>query len=288
MKILITGANGMLSYAFKKTLQSKNMSRASKEAVDRLILTDINNMDITKAKEVLKFFNKTKPEIVIHTAAYTDVDGAETNKSQASKINRDGTRNVAVAAKNLDIPIVYISTDYVFGGGKRKPYTENDKPNPLSVYGLSKYAGEKEVRSITKKHYITRSAWLYGPRGKNFVMTILRLAGELGELKIVNDQKGCPTYTFDLAGAISKLIRSGKYGTYHIVNSGSCTWFQYAKEILKIKKINKRVIPITTKELGKPAKRPKYSVLSTKKINELKIKTPNWKTALKEFLRSIK
>lgn len=276
MKILITGADGMLSHALKKTLRPKN----------RLILTDINNMDITKAKEVFEFFNKTKPEIVIHTAAYTDVDGAETNKSLALKINRDGTRNVAIAAKKLDIPIVYFSTDYVFGGGKRKPYTENDKPNPLSVYGTSKYAGEKEVRKITKKHYIARSAWLYGPGGKNFIMTILRLANELNELKIVNDQKGCPTYTFDLARAVLKLIQSEQYGTYHIVNSGSCTWFQFAKEILKIKKINKKVVPITSKELNRPAKRPTYSVLSNHKAEKIGIRFRSWKKALADFLKT--
>jgi dTDP-4-dehydrorhamnose reductase len=277
MKILITGANGMLAHALKKILRPQN----------RLILTDIDNMDITKTKEVLKFFNKTKPEIVIHTAAYTDVDGAESNKSLALKINRDGTINIAIAAKKLDIPIVYISTDYVFGGGKRKPYTENDKPNPLSVYGTSKYAGEKEVKRITKKHYITRSAWLYGPGGKNFIMTILRLANELDELKIVNDQKGCPTYTFDLAKAISKLIKNEKYGLYHVVNSGSCTWFGFAKEILKIKKIKKKVIPITSKELNRPAKRPTYSVLSNKKVKKIGVNLRPWQKALANFLETI-
>jgi dTDP-4-dehydrorhamnose reductase len=276
MKILITGANGMLSLALKKILRPRN----------RLILTDIDNMDITKAQEVLKFFNKTKPEIVIHTAAYTDVDGAETNKSLALKINRDGTRNVARAAKSLDIPIVYISTDYVFGGGKRKPYTENDRPNPLSVYGMSKYAGEKEIRKITKKYYITRSAWLYGPGGKNFVVTISRLAHELDELKIVNDQKGCPTYTFDLAEVISKLIRSGKFGLYHVVNSSSCTWFGFTKEILKIKKIKKKIIPITSEELNRPAKRPTFSVLSNKKLQGVGVKMRPWAEALKSYLKN--
>ncbi|MCX6811253.1 MAG: dTDP-4-dehydrorhamnose reductase [Candidatus Berkelbacteria bacterium] len=277
MKILITGANGMLSLALKKKLRPKN----------KLILTDIHNMDITKAKKVSDFFNKTNPEIVIHAAAYTDVDGAEANKALALKINRDGTRNVALVCKKLDIPIVYISTDYIFGGGKKKPYTEKNKPNPLSVYGFSKYAGEKEIRRITKKHYITRSAWLYGPGGKNFVMTILRLASELDELKIVNDQRGCPTYTFDLAEVISKLIKNGKYGTYHVVNSGSCTWFQFAKEILKIKKIKKKVIPITSKELNRPAKRPTYSVLSNKKVKKTGVNLRPWQKALANFLETV-
>lgn len=267
----------MLAYALKKTLKKGN----------RLILADIDNMDITKKKAVDTFFAKNKPKLVIHTAAYTDVDGAEKNKTLALKINRDGTRNVASAAKKLDIPLVYISTDYVFGGGKRKPYAENDKPHPLSVYGISKYAGEKEVRRIYKKHYIVRSAWLYGANGKNFVMTILRLADELPELKIVNDQKGSPTYTFDLAEGIKKLIKTQKFGTYHLANSGSCTWLEFAKEILKIKKIKKKIIPITSKELNRPAKRPAYSVLLSSQARSLGIKLRDWREALKDYLKRI-
>jgi len=277
MKILITGAKGMLAYALIKTLRPKN----------KLILTDLDNMDITKPKEIIDFFNKTKPELVIHTAAYTDVDGAETNNALAIKINRDGAGNIARAAKRLDIPIVYISTDYVFGGKKNKPYLENDRTRPLSVYGLSKSAGEKEIRKINAKHYLVRSAWLYGPQGKNFVLTVLRLAGELPGLKIVNDQKGCPTYTLDLAGAIKKLIITEKFGTYHITNSSSCTWFQFAKEILKIKKIKKKIIPITSKELSRPAPRPKYSVLDNKKARRLGLKLRPWQKALKDYLKTI-
>ncbi len=277
MKILIIGSNGMLAYALKKTLKKGN----------KLILTDIDNMDITKKKAVDTFFAKTNPELVIHTAAYTDVDGAEKNKSLALEINRDGTKNVASAAKKLDIPLVYISTDYVFGGGRRKPYLENDRPHPLSVYGLSKYAGEKEVESITKKHFIVRSAWLYGPGGKNFVLTILRLAQELDELKIVNDQRGSPTYTFDLAEGIKKLIKTQKFGTYHLTNSSSTTWHQFAQEILKIKKIKKIVLPITTRELNRPAKRPKYSVLNNNKAQKIGISIRLWQKALKNYLQTI-
>ncbi len=262
MKILITGSSGMLAFALKKILRPKN----------KLFLADIHNMDITSNKKVSDYINKTNPEIIIHTAAYTDVDGAESNKGLSLKINRDGTKNMANAAKNLDIPIVYISTDYIFGGGKRKPYVENDRPNPLSVYGFSKFTGEKEIRKITKKYFIIRSAWLYGPKGKNFVTTILRLANGSNELKIVNDQKGCPTYTLDLAYAISKLIKTQKYGTYHIVNSGSCTWYQFAKEIIKIKKLKNKIKAINSKELGRPAKRPHYSVLSNNKLHSEGIK----------------
>lgn len=275
MKILITGANGMFAYALKNILRPKN----------KLLLTDIDNMDITKPKNVFDFFNKNKPELVIHAAAYTDVDAAEKNKALVFKVNRDGTRNVAMACKKLDIPLVYISTDYIFGGGRRKPYTENDRPHPLSVYGLSKYTGEKEVRSITKKHFIVRSAWLYGPNGKNFVMTILRLADELNELKIVNDQKGSPTYTFDLAEGIKKLIKTQAFGTYHLVNSGSCTWYQFAKEILRIKKIKKKIIPITTQELNRPAKRPAYSVLDSRKAKKAGLVLKPWQKALSSYLR---
>lgn len=277
MKILITGANGMLGHALKKTLRPKN----------KLILTDIDNMDITKIKQVSDFFEKTKPELVIHTAAYTDVDGAETNKMLAFKINRDGTRNIALSAKKLDIPIVYISTDYVFGGGKRKPYDENDRPNPLSIYGQSKLAGEQEIKKITAKYYLARSAWLYGPGGENFVLTILRLAHELDELKIVNDQKGSPTYTFDLAKGIKKLIGAKKFGTYHLTNSSSCTWYQFAKKILKIKRIKKRVVPITSSELNRPAKRPVYSVLNNQKAKKIGINFKPWHRALNQYLKTV-
>lgn len=277
MKILITGSNGMLAYALKKVLKPKN----------KLILADIQNMDITKVREVQKFFAKNKPEIVIHTAAYTNVDDAESNKKLAFKINRDGTKNVVLLATKLDIPIVYISTDYIFGGGKNNPYKENDRANPLSIYGLSKYAGEKEIKKITKKYYIVRSAWLYGPNGKNFVTTILSLADKLDELKIVSDQKGCPTYTFDLAKSLFRLIKTNKYGVYHLTNKNPVSWYQFAKEILKIKKIRKNVLPITSKMLNRQAVRPRFSVLSNKKIEALGIKMRDHKYALKDYLKEL-
>jgi dTDP-4-dehydrorhamnose reductase len=277
MKILITGSNGMLAHALKKVLRPKN----------RLILTDIQNMDITKFRAVQDFFAKSKPEIVIHTAAYTDVDGAESNKALALKINRDGTKNVAMAAKKLDIPIVYISTDYVFGGDKKRPYNENDRPNPLSVYGTSKYAGEKEVRKVARKHYIVRSAWLYGPSRKNFVATIMRLATESKTLRIVNDQKGCPTYTLDLAKSIAKLIKTNKYGTYHLTNKGPVSWYQFTKEILQIKRIKRQILPITSKVLNRPAKRPKFSVLSNNKAENISIKMRHHKSSLKDYLKEL-
>lgn len=274
MKILITGASGMLGHDLKKVLGKEN----------QLICTDINNLDITKKRKVMNFLKRKKPELVIHAAAFTGVDEAEKKKYLSMKINRDGTKNITLAAKFLDIPVLYISTDYIFSGGKKIPYKEGDQPKPLSIYGKTKLEGEREIKKITSKYYIVRSAWLYGKRGKNFINTIIELSKNNKELKIVDDQRGCPTYTLDLAGGIEKLIKRNKYGVYHIVNSGNCTWYELAKEIAKIKKLNNNIIPITTKELARPAKRPKYSVLSNQKAKSLGINMRKWEAALKDFL----
>jgi len=274
MKILITGSKGMLAQDLIRVLKPKH----------RIIRTDVNNMDITKNREVVNFFIKNKPEIVIHTAAYTNVDGAEKEKTLALKVNQFGTKNVAKASQKLNIPIVYISTDYIFGGGKKRPYSEKDRPNPLSIYGKSKYKGEQEILKDKKKYFIIRSAWLYGKGGKNFISTILELAKQNPTLKIVNDQEGSPTYTLDLAKAIAKIIKKEKYGIYHIVNSGSCTWYQFTKEIAKIRKLKNNIIPISSKDLKRPAKRPRYSVLSTHKVKSIGINMRKWGRALKDFL----
>jgi len=250
--------------------------------------------DITNFEKTYKTITKINPEIVIHTAAWTNVDGAEKNPGDAYRLNIIGTRNVALACQRFDAAMIYISTDYVFDGEKKEPYIEFDKANPLSVYGKSKYYGELIVQQLLNKFFIVRSSWLFGKNGKNFVKTILNLTKEQKEIKIVNDQVGSPTYTRDLAEAIKLLLTShfslltGLYGTYHITNSGSCSWYEFAKEIVKLVQSPKsevKITPIITEKLNRPAKRPKNSQLKNF-FWELNGFEPlrNWQEALSDYL----
>jgi dTDP-4-dehydrorhamnose reductase len=193
-----------------------------------------DEFDITDLETAGGKVREIAPDLVIHSAAYTDVDGCETNIELAYRVNAIGTKNIALACRERDIPLVYISTDFVFDGKKQTPYLEWDAPNPIAVYGASKYAGEQIVSSLLSKFYIVRVAWLYGEHGKNFVYTIRRLAGERDKLQVVNDQKGSPTFTVDVAEGIGKLIKTGAYGVYHMVNKGETTWHGFAEKILQL------------------------------------------------------
>jgi len=243
--------------------------------------------DITKFDEIRKVIQDSAPDIVIHTAGYTDVDGCELNPDKAFTVNSEGTKNVALASRECDAELVYISTDYVFDGLKSSPYTEVDIPNPINVYGKSKLLGEEHVAALLSKWYIVRTQWLFGRGGKNFVDTILKLAQERDELQIVSDQIGCPTYCEDLAQAVCKLISTKDYGIYHITNNGSCSWYQFAREILTgVKDDSTRITPITSEELNRPAKRPRYSVLAKSRMEEtLGIKMRHWKLGLISYLQ---
>ena len=197
---------------------------------------------------------------MINIAAYTDVDGCELDEEKAFAVNAEGTKHVALAASKCHAKMVYLSTDYVFDGDKREPYWESDSPHPLNVYGRSKLKGEQYVQELVRNSLIIRTQWLYGRFGKNFVSSILRQAGEKRALSIVNDQIGSPTYTVDLAKAISILIQSDAHGIFHVANSDLCTWYTFGQAILKLSGINRvRVIPVSSKELGRPAARPSYS-----------------------------
>ncbi|PIP21467.1 MAG: dTDP-4-dehydrorhamnose reductase [Candidatus Nealsonbacteria bacterium CG23_combo_of_CG06-09_8_20_14_all_40_13] len=279
MRVLVTGGNGQLGRALKKVLPEKDSFFVDKE-----------QMDITDKKEVLKKILKISPQVIIHCAAYTDVDGSELNQKLAFKVNRGGAANVAAAAKKISAAMVYISTDYVFDGRKKTPYSEAGKTNPLGIYGQSKLAGERQVQKILKKFFIVRTAWLYG-EGKNFPKTILNLTKTKKEINVVSDQFGSPTYTLDLARGLSKLILTQKYGLYHFTNSGSCSWFQFAQKILKLKnKNNVKIIPITTQQWSKikpgGAPRPNYTVLNTHKFQKtFKIKPRSWQSALKDYMK---
>jgi dTDP-4-dehydrorhamnose reductase len=254
-------------------------------------------IDITDRKAIAYVVKKVKPDIVIHTAAWTDVDGCELDKKKAYRTNIDGTKNVALACKAVKATLVYISTDFVFSGKKKRPYRESDKANPLGVYADSKLKGEAAVKKILKKYFILRTGWLYGKHGKNFVDTIIAKAKEAAFLKVVDDQVGSPTYAVDLASAIQVLLgriskqqtanRSQVYGVYHVSNSGSVSWYEYAKTIVKLAKIRAEVLPISSDELDRPAKRPAMSILDNSKfIGFTGYRMRNWKIALKEYLRA--
>ncbi|KGG79735.1 spore coat protein [Caloranaerobacter azorensis H53214] len=279
MKILITGADGMLGSDLQKVLKKDH----------ELILGTIDIFDITDIDTTINFIKINKPDLVIHAAAYTDVDGCESNIDQAYRVNALGARNIAVGCNYTDAAMVYISTDYVFDGQKGNSYTEFDATNPLSVYGKSKLEGENFVKRICDRHYIVRTSWLFGKNGKNFITTMLKLAEIRDEISVVDDQVGSPTYTLDLAKAISQLIAKPTYGTFHITNSDYCSWYQFAKEIFEIAGKSKiRVNRISTEELNRPAPRPKYSVLNNYCWHlQGYDKIRSYKEALREYISTI-
>jgi dTDP-4-dehydrorhamnose reductase len=219
--------------------------------------------DITDAAAVAKDCAAIKPDLIINSAAYTDVDGCETNVDLAYRVNAIGPHNLALAARAGGIPLVSVSTDFVFDGTKTTPYDEFDTPRPMSVYGRSKLAGENLVREVCPEHYIIRTAWLYSRHGHNFVKTMLKLAGERDTLTVVDDQIGSPTFSLDLATRIAELISTGWYGTYHVTNSGQTSWYGFARAILEQAGLDpEKVKPMTSAELDRPAPRPAFSVLA--------------------------
>ena len=269
MKVLVTGANGMLGQDLCPILEDAGCFVAE---------TDIDTLDITNESAVFDAIETIKPDIVIHTAAYTNVDKAEEDLETAMKINAQGTENVAKACAKNGCLLVYISTDYVFDGTKNEPYLPTNNVNPINDYGLTKLKGEEAVQKHCEKYYITRTSWLYGHHGKNFVETMLSLAKK-PELKVVDDQVGCPTWTVELANGILKLIGSQKdYGIYHICGSGSVSWYGFAKEIFEQSGVNVNLKPCATEDFPRPANRPKYSVMANDKLCR------DWKLALKEYI----
>ena len=247
-----------------------------------VIETDKQNLDITNADMVNEVLAEEKPNIVIHCAAYTNVDKAEEDLETARLINAKGTENIAKVCGEKDITLVYISTDYVFQGNGTKPYLPTDETNPLNNYGLTKCEGEQAVRKYCKKYYICRTSWLYGIHGKNFVETMLSLADK-PELKVVDDQVGCPTWTVELANGIVKLLKDSEYGIYHVCGSGQTSWYGFAKEIFNLAKLNVNLKSCTTDEFPRPAKRPAYSVMDNR-INGERI-CRDWKMALKDYMK---
>ncbi|MEW6682298.1 MAG: dTDP-4-dehydrorhamnose reductase [Nitrospirota bacterium] len=273
MRIFLTGATGQLGIALRHVLRDQDLVAPSEAEAD-----------ITDASIVARIAD-ARPEVVIHAAAYTDVDGAESNPDRAYAVNADGTRNVAQGAAKVGARLVAISTDYVYDGTKTTPYREEDPVAPRSAYGASKLAGEREALLAKPDAVILRTAWLYG-EGKNFVRTILRLASERDELRVVSDQVGSPTAADDLAAAIRSLLDTRAAGIYHAVNSGSCSWHEFAVTILDLAGYNRRVVPIASTELARPAPRPAYSILDCTKLARLGIRLRPWQAALADYLRA--
>ena len=274
MKILITGAYGMLGSDLREVLKNQE-----------LIVTGSKDLDITDEEKVVEFVCENSPELVINAAAYTAVDDCETHYDDAYAVNAIGPKNLAIACNKLDIPLVHISTDYVFDGTKRTPLIEADKLGPQSAYGKTKLAGEEFIQENTDKYFILRTAWLYGLHGNNFVKTMLDLAENHDEITVVDDQVGSPTYSFDLDVAISNLLFSDKYGLYHVTNEGECSWYEFAKLIFELSNIDVKVVPVTTEEFPRPAPRPHYSVLNNKKWNSSGfVPMRTYQEALSEYL----
>lgn len=277
MSVLITGANGQLG---------KELVKQFKQRDYRVFAMSRKDIDITNQVNVEEKILSYHPDVIIHAAAYTAVDLAEKNKKVAYETNALGSYYIACAAKKVGAKMVYISTDYVFNGEKSCPYTEEDEVNPLSTYGMSKWIGEKLVQSSLQESYIIRTSWLYGHEGNNFVKTMLYLAKQQKEINVVNDQVGSPTYTKDLVDVICRLLGK-RYGTYHVSNSDSCSWYEFAREIfLEVGNDPTLVKSVTTKEYGASTIRPSYSVMECKKLKNEGIKMPrSWQSALHEFMK---
>lgn len=267
-KILVTGADGMLGQDLCPILEKYNYN---------VIKTDIKTLDITDFDTAQTVINAHSPDMIIHCAAYTNVDKAEEDFETAKLINASGTENIAKICALKNIPILYISTDYVFDGKKQAPYKPDDNPNPINNYGLTKFYGEKAILKYCSKYFIVRTSWLYGIYGKNFVETMISLAAK-PELKVVNDQTGCPTWTVELSNGIAKLLQNQNYGIYHICGSGKATWYEFAKEIFNLCNLKVNLIPCSSIEFPSPAKRPEYSVMDNSGLCE------NWKSSLKKYI----
>jgi len=260
---------------------------AKHEVIATDVLADCEHMDITDPDSVFGVISRLRPEMVIHCAAMTDVDGCTRDPDAAFRVNAVGSWNLACACASIDCALAYVGTDYVFDGTKGEPYTEFDAPNPVSPYGASKFAGEMAVREICPKHYVVRTSWIFAPKGKNFPISILKAAETRDELKVVADQFGSPTYAKDLAEFLASLAGSPLFGVYHYTNSGSCSWYEFAKAILeRAGMTNVMVTPITSDEWPTPTRRPQYSVLRHYKMELLgRDAARPWQEAVVEFVR---
>ncbi|QWG58723.1 dTDP-4-dehydrorhamnose reductase [Bacillus mycoides] len=279
MKILVTGYNGQLGYDVVK--------RGEKQGLEMQGI-GIEDLDITNEAAVYEFVDKVKPDAIIHCAAYTAVDKSEDDKELCWNVNVEGTKYLATAAKKLNAKFVYISTDYVFDGEGTHAFAETDTPNPVGYYGLTKYEGEKVVRSLIDNNFIVRISWVFGINGNNFIKTMIRLGETRNELNVVGDQIGSPTYTYDLARLLVDMVVTEKYGTYHATNEGFCSWAEFAQEIFEIAGQDVKVNSITTEEYPTRAVRPKNSRMSKQKLIDNGFEPlQDWKKATKHYITQL-
>jgi dTDP-4-dehydrorhamnose reductase len=278
VRVLILGARGMLGKDLVPIASAKN----------HVLGRDLDDFDITDQERVQKELIALRPQVVINAAGYTDVDGCESKRELAFSVNAEGARNIALGCAAIRAKMMHLSTDYVFDGSSKNPYHEEDLPHPLNVYGSSKLQGERYIQEILENYLIIRTEWLYGRHGRNFVDAILKKASQQEELRVVDDQRGTPTFTKDLSLAIDRLIGIEARGILHVTNSGSCTWFEFARQILREKNPAQRevqVIAISSTELARPARRPAYSVMDCQRYKQLTGSGMRpWEEALKEFL----
>jgi len=283
--ILVTGANGQLGQTIKKI--SKNIENT------RFVFTDSDILDVTNMDSCQKTFDQINPDFCINASAYTNVEKAETDYQNAYNVNVIGAKNLALCCHKYNTILFHISTDFVFDGQKKKPYTENDKPNPKNVYGKTKCKGEQEIQNVLEKYFIVRTSWLYSEFGTNFFKTMLRLASENKIINVVNDQIGTPTNANSLVQAIFTIIQHSKsnkqnnYGIYHFSNGGNCSWYDFAKEIFRLNNVDIKLNPVNTNDFPTLAQRPKYSVLDTAKIHKtFGIEIERWEEILNLSIRN--
>ena len=276
MKLLVTGVKGQLGHDIVKECQKRNI-----EAVG----VDVDEMDITNAKQVDKVIKKNKYDAVVHCAAWTAVDKAKDEIDACTKVNVVGTKNIVKVCKELDIPLMYFSTDYVFDGQGESEWKEYDERHPLNVYGQTKYEGELAVQTLNR-YFIVRIAWVFGVNGNNFIKTMLRLGKAHGAVSVVNDQIGSPTYTYDLAKLCVQMIQTNKYGIYHATNEGLCSWYEFACEIFKQAGMNVEVTPVDSTKFPAKAKRPNNSRMSKTMLDKNGFdRLPTWQDALSRYLK---
>jgi dTDP-4-dehydrorhamnose reductase len=280
MRLLITGANGMLAH---------DVRRVAERAGHELVLVDLPELDITDAPAVDALFARERPQACVNCAAWTDVDGAETQRDLAHAVNADGAGNLARAAAGLGTPLLHISTDYVFDGapprdgeGRERPYVESDPTGPRSVYGASKLEGERQVLGACAEHTVVRTSWLYGVDGRNFVDTMLGLAGEREAVQVVDDQVGCPTWSGHLAPALLGLLERQVRGLVHLAGTGEVSWNGFAREIFRQAEVQCRVEAATSEQMARPAPRPAWSALASERAEVLGM--PPWQDGLAGYL----
>jgi len=280
MKVLVTGVKGQLGYDVVRELEKRGHTAVG---------VDIDEMDITDAAAVERVLTETQPEAVIHCSAFTAVDRAEDETELCRRVNVDGTENIAKICKKLDCKMLYLSTDYIFSGDGERPWEPDDEASPLNAYGQSKYDGELALKKYVDKYFIVRISWVFGINGNNFIKTMLRLGRENGAVKVVDDQIGSPTYTYDLSRLLVDMIESDRYGAYHATNEGICSWYEFAKEIFRAAGMNDvSVTPVKSGEFPVKAKRPKNSRMSKEKLvaNGFSL-LPAWQDAVARYIKEL-